>query len=63
MDKQELSIKMLREKAGLTQQEFSKATFGIPVRTIQNWEGGQRNCSEPILKLLEFKLRVDKFIP
>lgn len=63
MDKQELSIKTLREKAGLTQAELSKATFGIPVRTIQNWEGGQRSCSEPLLKLIEFKLRMDKLIP
>lgn len=37
------SIKELREKANLTQKEFSNLT-GIPIRTIQNWEQG---ISEP----------------
>ncbi len=63
MDNQELSVKTLREKAKLTQAEFGKVLFGIPVRTIQNWEGGQRKCPEYLLKLIEFKLKVDKFIP
>lgn len=32
-------IKALRKKTGLSQSKFS-AKFGIPVRTLQQWEQG-----------------------
>lgn len=40
-----MNIKELRIKHGLTQKQLSEIT-GIPERTIQNWEGGQRKCPE-----------------
>lgn len=44
----ELTIKKARKAAGLTQLEMAKL-MGIPARTIQNWEGGQRKwTSYPI---------------
>lgn len=40
-----MNIKELRIRHGLTQKRLSEIT-GIPERTIQNWEGGQRKCPE-----------------
>lgn len=49
------SIKAWRKKAGLTQAEMS-LIFGIPKRTIENWEGGQRSCPEWAERLIVEKL-------
>lgn len=48
-------MKELRKKYGLTQKQLSEIT-GIPVRTIQNWEGGQRKCPTYVADLIKFKL-------
>lgn len=47
-----MEIKELRRKTGMSQSEFSKY-FGIPMRTIQCWEIGQRKPPDYIPKLLE----------
>lgn len=49
------AIKEARIKYNLTQQQLSELT-GIPHRTIQNWEGGQRKCPDYVVKLLLFYL-------
>lgn len=46
-----MTIKEARMKHGLTQTELSQIT-GIPFRTIQNWEGGQRKCPEYVERLV-----------
>lgn len=48
-------MKELRKQYNLTQKKLSEIT-GIPYRTIQNWEGGQRKCPPYILDLVAFKL-------
>lgn len=48
-------IKEERIKLGLTQHQLAELT-GIPFRTIQNWEGGQRKCPDYVEKLLLFYL-------
>ena len=50
-----MKIKEARQKYKLTQQQLSTLT-DIPLRTIQNWEGGQRKCPEYLIKLLLFYL-------
>ena len=45
------TIKQLRTKYNLTQHQLADLT-GIPFRTIQNWEGGQRKCPEYVERLL-----------
>lgn len=50
-----LTIKEARKAAGLTQLEMAKV-MGIPARTIQNWEGGQRKCPEWCEKLVVAEL-------
>lgn len=51
-----MDVKELREAAGMTRKEFSEY-FDIKYRTIQKWETGERECFEPLLKLMEYKLQ------
>lgn len=50
-----MSIKDERIKHGLTQQQLATMT-GIPFRSIQNWEGGQRKCPDYVERLVLEKL-------
>lgn len=45
------NIRYARMKHGLTQSQLANLT-GIPHRTIQNWEGGQRKCPEYVEKMI-----------
>ncbi|MBQ8429144.1 MAG: helix-turn-helix domain-containing protein [Clostridia bacterium] len=56
-----MNIKELRQTAKMTQYEFANY-FGIPFRTIQNWEGGQRTPPQYIVNLIEYKLKKEKHI-
>lgn len=47
----ESAVKEIRKKAGLTQEAFSKK-YGIPKRTIENWEGGKSNPPDYVLQML-----------
>jgi transcriptional regulator with XRE-family HTH domain len=44
-------IKETRIKYGLTQQQVSNIT-GVPFRSIQNWETGQRKCPDYVEKMV-----------
>jgi transcriptional regulator with XRE-family HTH domain len=44
-------IKEARIKYGLTQTQVSNIT-GVPFRSIQNWETGQRKCPEYVEKMV-----------
>ena len=48
-------IREARKKYNLTQQEMSDLT-GVPFRTLQNWEGGQRKCPDYVKDLVLEKL-------
>lgn len=48
-------VKELREKYGLTQAMLSKK-YGIPKRTIENWEEGSRKPPEYVVNLIESAL-------
>lgn len=54
-----MTSKEIRELLGISRAEFSKK-YGIPVRTLENWDSGKRNPPEWILKLLERVVREDK---
>lgn len=56
-----MTMKELRIQSGMNIKQFSEY-FGIPYRTIQNWEGGQRSCPEYLLDLIEYKLKNEKLI-
>ena len=53
-----MSIRDMRLQLGDTQREFS-ARYGIPFRTIQNWESGERKPPAYIISLLEVRIRLD----
>ena len=44
-------IKDTRMKYGLTQKQVSDLT-GVPHRSIQNWEGGQRRCPDYVTGMI-----------
>lgn len=56
-----MTIREIRLQIGMTQKQFGEY-FGIPCRTIQNWEGGQRECPEYLLKLIEYKLKKEHYL-
>ena len=56
-----MNIKELRKEAGMTQKAFSEY-FGIPKRTIEEWEGERRKCSDYLLELMCYKLKKEGII-
>lgn len=51
-------IKKIRKEAGMTQKVFSEF-FGIPVRTLQDWEAGLRTPPDYVVRLLPYKLNLE----
>lgn len=47
----DITIPKARKEAGLTLTKMSKLT-GIPLRTIQSWESGERSCPDWTQKLI-----------
>ena len=56
-----MTIKEMRTAAGMTQKAFSEY-FGIPKRTIEDWEGDRRSCPVYVLTLIEYKLQKEGLI-
>ena len=51
-------IKKMREEAGMTKKMFSDF-FGIPFRTLQDWEAGFRKPPDYVVRLLPYKLKAE----
>ncbi len=51
----------LRKESKMTQKQFSEY-FGIPKRTVESWDMGERSCPEYLIDLLEYKLIKEGFI-
>lgn len=49
----------LRESTGMNKKQFSEY-FGIPYRTFQDWELGNRRVPEYLFRLMEYKVRMEK---
>lgn len=56
-----MTLKELREASGMSRPRFAEY-FGIPYRTIQDWELGNRKCPVYILNLMEYKLKNEGII-
>lgn len=56
-----MTFRELREASGMNQREFGEY-FGIPLRTVQNWHGEQRECPEYLLNLMRYKLEKEGII-
>jgi DNA-binding transcriptional regulator YiaG len=50
-----MTFKDLRQQSGMSRTEFAEY-FGIPYRTVQSWELGDRKCPQYLLDLMEYKL-------
>ena len=60
MNTQEKLIK-LKENTGYNWREFAEY-FGIPYRTMQDWYLGNRKMPEYLLRLMYYKLAMEKII-
>lgn len=48
----------LRSSTGMNRREFADY-FEIPYRTVQEWELGNRKIPEYLLRLMEYKVRIE----
>lgn len=60
-DMEENKIKQMRNSMGMNRREFSEH-FGIPVRTIEDWEAGRRNPPSYLPRLMEYQIKYEKVI-
>lgn len=60
MDSKDYLIE-LRESTGMTRKEFCEY-FEIPYRTVQDWELGNRKMPDYLLRLMEYKIRMEQGI-
>ena len=60
MDRKDYIIE-LRDRTGMTRKEFCEY-FDIPYRTLQDWELGNRKMPDYLLRLMEYKLLMEKKI-
>lgn len=49
----------LRKSTGMNRRVFAEY-FGIPYRTVQDWELGNRKMPEYLLRLLAYKIQMEK---
>ena len=54
-------VKELREKMGMNRREFSNY-YGIPYRTVQDWEAGKRKLPDYVYRLMRYKAETDKLL-
>lgn len=45
------TIKEIREYSGISRAEFSRI-YGVPVRTLEDWEAEKRKCPDYLIELL-----------
>ena len=57
----EIELLELRKNMGMNRRQFAEY-FGIPYRTVQDWELGNRKMPEYLLTLIEYKAKVEKML-
>lgn len=53
-------MRELRESTGMNRKAFCEF-FGIPYRTVTDWELDNRHAPEYVLRLLEYHIRHENF--
>ena len=48
----------IRESTGMSRKEFAEA-FGIPYRTVTDWELGHRAMPDYVLRLIAYRVEMD----
>ena len=61
MNNDQAGMRKLRESTGLNRKEFCEK-YGIPYRTMTEWELGQRHAPEYVVRLLEYYIRTEKLL-
>ena len=54
-------VKDLREQMGMNRRKFCDY-FGIPYRTVQDWESEKRELPEYVLRLMKYRVKAEKMI-
>lgn len=54
-------LRNARQQMGVNQQEFA-AYFGIPQRTLVDWEREERKMPDYLLRLMMYKLEMEKLV-
>ena len=49
----------LRNSTGMTRKEFCEY-FGIPYRTLQDWELGNRTMPDYLLRLMIYRVKIEQ---
>lgn len=52
-------IILLRKETGMNRKSFSEH-FGIPIRTVEEWEAGRRKPPEYVPRLIEYQIKYEK---
>lgn len=52
-------LKQARKQMGVNQREFAEY-FGIPFRTMQDWEREERQMPDYLLRLMIYKLEMEE---
>ena len=58
LEQQMNQLKELRKETDLNRREFAE-TFGIPIRTVEDWEAGRRKMPEYLIRLMSYKVRIE----
>ena len=58
LEYQQRELRLLRAELGLNRKQFA-LEYGIPLRTVEDWEHGKRKMPEYVLRLLTYKVRLD----
>lgn len=51
-------VRELREEMGMNRREFSDY-YGIPYRTVQDWEAEKRELPDYLLRLLKYRAEIE----
>ena len=54
-------VRILREAMGMNRREFSDY-YGIPYRTVQDWEAEKRQLPEYLLRLMKYRAEIERMV-
>lgn len=54
-------LKQIRKIIGMNRTQFSEY-MGIPRRTLEDWESGRRKAPEYVLRLINYKIKMEHFM-
>ena len=52
-------VRKLRDRLGMNRREFSDY-YGIPYRTVQDWEAEKRELPEYLLRLMIYRAEMER---